>query len=158
MVAVLAMASFSLPAMAQNMIVLGPTSGLQSQTCDLINAGSGRIQVYCFKASSGLASFLSATGTYSLGTMNNTFGPTNASGVLPADGTVDQSFQYGPDSSGNQTVGTMTWGTLDYQGDLSGVYVPTIVIGTAAFTATFQVGKSAQAALTVSGGSRQEAC
>jgi hypothetical protein len=84
--------------------------------------------------------------------MNGMFGPTNSAGVLPADGTVTQSFSYGPDSTGNQTVGTITWMVLDYQGDFTGVYDPTVVAGTAAFTATFQDGKNAAATLTYSGG------
>ena len=39
-----------------------------------------------------------------------------------------------------------------YQGDFTGVYDPTVVAGTAAFTATFQDGKNASATLTYSGG------
>jgi hypothetical protein len=146
-----ALVAFSLPAAAQS-IVLGPSSGFQSQNCDVVSTVGGDIDVDCFRPGTGTASFGSASGPYTIGTMNGMFGPTNSAGVLPADGTVTQSFSYGPDSTGNQTVGTITWMVLDYQGDFTGVYDPTVVAGTAAFTATFQDGKNAAATLTYSGG------
>lgn len=153
-----ALAAFSLPAAAQS-IVLGPTGGLgQPQPCDLISGPSpGDITVQCFASANGSASYGSATGPYTLGTIDvkkvaAVFGPTNTSGVLPATNPpVNQTFSYGPDSAGNQTVGTFTWSILDYSSALSGTYNPTATVGTPTFKASFVPGHSTPASLTLTG-------
>jgi hypothetical protein len=58
-----ALAAFSLPAAAQS-IVLGPSSGFQSQNCDVVSTVGGDIDVDCFRPGTGTASFGSASGPW----------------------------------------------------------------------------------------------
>jgi hypothetical protein len=134
-------------AMAQNTVNLGNST---SGGLDLIGVGSGTVEVVTNGLSGPAFYGTDQKGAYSLGGLSADFGPPNAAGNLPAQGTQTETFTFS-DPAGNSLTGTITWGDLTTSATLQGTLLVATVAGSQAFKTIFPVNSKASASVTFGG-------